>query len=69
MACHNISVLREPRGEPPHGGSQHMRSIDQCGLSMVKPAIVVKFTPLRAIHRSGIYIRKYSNIYIDGLKQ
>ena len=28
---------------------------------MVKPAIVVAFTPLRAIHRSGIYIGKYGN--------
>ena len=40
-----------------HGGN----TTSECEKSMVEPAIVVAFTPLRAIHRSGIYIGKYGN--------
>ena len=29
---------------------------------MVKPTIVVEFTPLLAIHRSGMYIGKYGTV-------
>ena len=59
MLCHNSSVVGEPCGKLKYTGSRYMRGIDQCVVSMVKPAIVVEFTPLRAIHRSGKYIEKY----------